>query len=942
MPNTEPREKGRAAWRAWKTDGDPTSGAHEPAKSEIREFVDAVGDVLESNLASLEYVNEQIALVDTGDGTGLLSQGLGKASRNVDLMAGKFFDYMTVATPDTFILNTDGTVSAGAGKYSTGFIEVSPDSAITRHGITVTSGTTAPYAFYDAAKTFLGYAYATVVEGAQVYLIANAPAGTKYVRLTAQSSSAKLFVYDARIMQREAIRMFSTTGLPVDRAGTLQDKYVHKTTGVLTSAGSIKLAGPFDVTADTFLCSGADLIGDFDTNQCQIAFFGPAGPCTISIASPGVITKAGHGYTAGKKLFFGTSGALPTGLAVNTVYYVLATDLTTDTFKVSTTDGGSAVNTSGTQSGTHTVQEYLGYYNPRARWEPVKVGDHYPTAATCYVSMPNSYAAPVYILAEAVSSDDILKMASTALVVDFFADDLVTPGRLTATGDVIQPTSPNFRTTNHIYGVPGQIFLLTFNDFAGAGGAPVAASYDEDGVFIAKVLEAPNGTDFLNYELEFPEGATSIRVTFRNETPPYSLRGVRAAQVIQEDSAATELSYLMPADVVGRVGENVYVYADGIRGDASVPLSFGPQAGEFADARGSEVFRLRKTDGDDAWVDVRALDGKQPQVLGRFNVKLADVGDLVSPTDPLNIVPFGDSTTSQLVGTDPDVLDGDGTWVNECSRQLTGTGTAALSVGSDGSITNGSEWGPVVSGDIRTALSLTNIHFRGTRGAGPVKHEGRAGWETADYLTRTEVVGGDGKFNPFWDPSLERFSMKYYLEENEWTAAFTGTGVETDGSNLLVPILLGWNDYAAQVNPATSAANLAAIADYIHAEYPAAKVWLVSLWAAPSQIFKPSIGGTQRFISQAEIFNEAVRPYGEQFRSVAEERADWCKFVQVSHQMDPETCFSKSTMARSNNTTSSTLAIAGAGDHVHMRRRGYDALARVIADRILYDYCRDV
>lgn len=76
---------------------------------------------------------------------------------------------------------------------------------------------------------------------------------------------------------------------------------------------------------------------------------------TVTIASPGVFTWTSHGMIAGMPISFTTSGALPTGLTANTKYYVIAAGLTANAFEVSTTAGGSAVNTSGSQSGTHTA-----------------------------------------------------------------------------------------------------------------------------------------------------------------------------------------------------------------------------------------------------------------------------------------------------------------------------------------------------------------------------------------------------------------------------------------------------------------------------------------------------------------------------------------------------------------------------------------------------------
>ena len=78
---------------------------------------------------------------------------------------------------------------------------------------------------------------------------------------------------------------------------------------------------------------------------------------TISIASPAVITLTSHGMTAGDEVKFTTTGALPTGLTVGTTYYVISTGLTTNTFEVSLSLNGTAINTSGTQSGTHTLTQ---------------------------------------------------------------------------------------------------------------------------------------------------------------------------------------------------------------------------------------------------------------------------------------------------------------------------------------------------------------------------------------------------------------------------------------------------------------------------------------------------------------------------------------------------------------------------------------------------------
>lgn len=89
------------------------------------------------------------------------------------------------------------------------------------------------------------------------------------------------------------------------------------------------------------------------------------GAATVTIASPGVVSSAAHGLVAGDKVYFTTTGALPTGIVSETEYYVISAGLTADAFELSATSGGSAINTSGTQSGTHTWHKGMSQFNTR-------------------------------------------------------------------------------------------------------------------------------------------------------------------------------------------------------------------------------------------------------------------------------------------------------------------------------------------------------------------------------------------------------------------------------------------------------------------------------------------------------------------------------------------------------------------------------------------------
>lgn len=81
----------------------------------------------------------------------------------------------------------------------------------------------------------------------------------------------------------------------------------------------------------------------------------PESEVTISGSGDAVVTWNSHGLQAGQPIVFSTTGTLPTGLTAGTVYYVIADDITANTFKVSATSGGTAVTVSGAGSSTHAA-----------------------------------------------------------------------------------------------------------------------------------------------------------------------------------------------------------------------------------------------------------------------------------------------------------------------------------------------------------------------------------------------------------------------------------------------------------------------------------------------------------------------------------------------------------------------------------------------------------
>ncbi len=85
-------------------------------------------------------------------------------------------------------------------------------------------------------------------------------------------------------------------------------------------------------------------------------------PFSVTIAAPGVVTSDQHGFQTGDKIVLTTTGALPTGLSVDTYYFAIAGTYSDgssdpDTFKLATSKAnataGTAITTTGSQSGAH-------------------------------------------------------------------------------------------------------------------------------------------------------------------------------------------------------------------------------------------------------------------------------------------------------------------------------------------------------------------------------------------------------------------------------------------------------------------------------------------------------------------------------------------------------------------------------------------------------------
>ena len=151
-------------------------------------------------------------------------------------------------------------------------------------------------------------------------------------------------------------------GFAVDRTGAIGMALAATLTKQLDAAWAVgSAAGGLDQGAIANTTYHLHLIKRPDTGVVDAIYslsHDKSATVTMTVASPAVVTwgvaGAGHGLVAGAPFKFSTTGALPTGVTAGTQYFVIATGLTETTFQFAATNGGAAINSSGTQSGVHT------------------------------------------------------------------------------------------------------------------------------------------------------------------------------------------------------------------------------------------------------------------------------------------------------------------------------------------------------------------------------------------------------------------------------------------------------------------------------------------------------------------------------------------------------------------------------------------------------------
>ena len=284
--------------------------------------------------------------------------------------------------------------------------------------------------------------------------------------------------------------------------GTFCEYHVRTETGgqVNLSGGGTSDFGTYGLMADGY--SPRPLY----TGNARIANYGAARiekAVTIDTATD-LFSCVAHGLSVADQVTFkATQGDLPTNLAANTTYYVIASGLTADAFRVSTAAGGSTIDTSGAAAGTYqfirqgvTEIDVIGFTANRLGRQ-IK----YPSAGS--LGSPGN---PVSITARGGSTAG--STFTVTLATSTISHEYVGGGTVTFGGTSYPITSASFNNTTGSTVLTATGYAPTVGDSITLAGLS----------FICSSASRPNAGQLMFPQLVFPRNASTGDAQTKNFT----------------------------------------------------------------------------------------------------------------------------------------------------------------------------------------------------------------------------------------------------------------------------------------------------------------------------------------------------------------------------------------------------------------------------------------
>jgi lysophospholipase L1-like esterase len=450
-------------------------------------------------------------------------------------------------------------------------------------------------------------------------------------------------------------------------------------------------------------------------------------------------------------------------------------------------------------------------------------------------------------------------------------------------------------------------YPMSYKGFAGPTVCPVAYYNSSKAFIVSGLLAADYQATPANLIVPNNAAIAYVRMCARINTGDvlaFTI-GTPATSTGGGGGTAPSPLYLMPTVGYGKQGELFRLYPFGVIAKNPNDLSNSADVIWSVDNSGNDFWEMTPGASDDNInVQLSTRDYFDTKIdCGTMQLKVTHTTR--SPAAPINIINIGDSVTE---GSGSNTNPTDGAWTNEFSRRLTGVGAAIPSTPSP------------------AALNLANIYFRGTLGSLTIKHEGRSGWSTQDYLTQSSN-------NAFWNPATSKFDLAYYLSHNNFNAAQTTGGVDATGSNLVLYIFLGWNDTRNYgVDQAMNYMNQ--LLDIIHTSHPACSIKLLGLTRPPAIYMRA--GGRINNSAHTAMYEQVI-PLAKNWQTIANARSTYVEFVPQAPFFNPLECFATASHKLHNRSATSVNYLT---DYVHPNNQGHGQIADIAFMNFLYNYCR--
>lgn len=269
--------------------------------------------------------------------------------------------YAVAPSPPITAYATGQIFTLKPGNANTGASTVNVNSVGTKN-IKLTDGSSLPanamlttgtyILFYDGTDCILLNPNLSGVSLSAANTWTKGQSGAK-VAITSSSNSTALDLSNSNFFELKNLAENTTLANPTNAVAgqSFEIDITQDTTGSRTMAYAwgYEFAGGAAPALSTAALSRDALYGTVRVAQSATV--------TMTIASPGVITYTAHGLVTGQKIQLTTTGALPTGLSASTTYYVIKNDANSFWLATSLSNAaaGTKINTSGSQSGTHTL-----------------------------------------------------------------------------------------------------------------------------------------------------------------------------------------------------------------------------------------------------------------------------------------------------------------------------------------------------------------------------------------------------------------------------------------------------------------------------------------------------------------------------------------------------------------------------------------------------------